>query len=208
MPASSAPAGMVSLQLELRPQLASALDETLLKSQQRAEHARDADTMTQFVSRAKAWWGEFVQQNLSFRTRPIKVTAAALSTGRGGVWGKSRPNEPASRPALAPPPAHCSSTTLPPQLLATAEDGSQYPSCCFVKPLQLGRLLASAREAARFVSLLRRREDLGLLPTGGQAEVAECWCNLHTVLASGTATKVEWVAGRRWPGTGAGNERA
>lgn len=148
MPATSAPAGVVNLQLELRPQLAAPLDESLLKSQQRAEHARDADTMTQFVSRAKVWWGEYVQQNLSFKTRPIK-------------------------------------------LLATAEDGSQYPACCFIKPLQLGRLLATPHEASRFVSLLRRREDLGLLPTGGQAEVMECWCSLHTVLASGTATKEE-----------------
>ncbi|KXZ45045.1 hypothetical protein GPECTOR_59g653 [Gonium pectorale] len=143
MPASTAPAGMLTLQLELRPHFSAPLDEALLRSQQRLEHARDADVMAAF-----AWWGDYVSQNLAFKARPIKV-------------------------------------------LAAGEDGSQYPVCCFVRPLQLGRGLASAREAARFVSLLRRREDLTALPTGGQSEVAECWCLLHTVLASGTATKEE-----------------
>ncbi|KXZ45051.1 hypothetical protein GPECTOR_59g659 [Gonium pectorale] len=141
MPASTAPAGMLTLQLELRPHFSAPLDEALLRSQQRLEHSRDADVMAAF-----AWWGDYVSQNLAFKARPIKV-------------------------------------------LAAGEDGSQYPVCCFVRPLQLGRGLASAREAARFVSLLRRREDLTALPTGGQSEVAECWCLLHTVLASGTATK-------------------
>ncbi|GLC75661.1 Centrosomal protein of 76 kDa [Pleodorina starrii] len=148
MPASTAPAGMLTLQLELRPAFSAALDEALLKSQQRMEHARDADVMAAFVAGAKAWWGEYASQNLAFKARPIKV-------------------------------------------LATGEDGSQYPVCCFVRPLQLGRALANAREAARFVSLLRRREDLAALPSGGLSEVAECWCQLHTVLAAGTATKEE-----------------
>lgn len=87
------------------------------------------------------------------------------------------------------------------QVLATGEDGSQYPVCCFVRPLQLGRRLANPRQAARFVGLLRRREDeeaaagtgLAGLPGargGGLGEMAECWCCLHTVLASGAAVKV------------------
>ncbi|KAG2443442.1 hypothetical protein HXX76_001800 [Chlamydomonas incerta] len=148
LPVSAAPAGLLTLQLELRPGFSGALDEALLRSQQRMEAARDADVMTAFVAHAKAWWGEYVSQNLAFKSRPIKV-------------------------------------------LATAEDGSQHPVCSFVRPLQLGRLLGSAREAARFVSLLRRREDLAPLPTAGQSEVAECWCLLHSVLASGSATKEE-----------------
>ncbi|GLI65761.1 hypothetical protein VaNZ11_009376 [Volvox africanus] len=148
IPASTAPAGMLMLQLELRPAFSAALDESLLKSQQRMEHARDADVMAAFVANAKAWWGDYVSQNLAFKSRSIKV-------------------------------------------LAVGEDGSQYPVCCFVRPLQLGRTLANAREVARFVSLLRRREDLVALPTGGQSEVTECWCMLHTILASGTATKEE-----------------
>ncbi len=53
MPASTAPAGMLTLQLELRPAFSAALDELLLKSQQRMEHARDADVMASFVARAK-----------------------------------------------------------------------------------------------------------------------------------------------------------
>ncbi|KAG2497285.1 hypothetical protein HYH03_004868 [Edaphochlamys debaryana] len=148
MPASTAPAGVLTLQLELRPGFSRPLDEALLKSQQRLEHSRDADVMAAFVAHAKAWWGEYVAQNLAFKARPIKV-------------------------------------------LATGEDGSQYPVCCFVRPLQLGRGLANAREAARFVSLLARREDLQVLPPGGQSEAGECWCLLHTILASGSAVKEE-----------------
>ncbi|KAG2443237.1 hypothetical protein HYH02_009310 [Chlamydomonas schloesseri] len=149
LPVSAAPAGLLTLQLELRPGFSAPLDEALLRSQQRMEAARDGDVMTAFVAHAKAWWGEYVSQNLAFKSRPIKV-------------------------------------------LATAEDGSQHPVCSFVRPLQLGRRLASAAEAARLVSLLRRREDLAPLPTAGQSEVAtECWCLLHTVLASGSATKEE-----------------
>lgn len=99
------------------------------------------------------------------------------------------------RPALPPPPPHT-------QLLATREDGAQAPACSFLRPLQLGRCLASAREAARFVSLLRPREDLMLLPQGGGGggggggDGADVWGSLHTLLATGSATKV----GRAHPG--------
>ena len=99
----------------------------------------------------------------------------------GTYWARAHNPRPHTNPSPLPPS---------PQVLATAEDGSQHPVCSFVRPLQLGRLLGGAREAARFVSLLRRREDLAPLPTAGQSEVAECWCLLHTVLASGSATKV------------------
>lgn len=47
------------------------------------------------------------------------------------------------------------------QVLARGEDGAQYPTPCFVQPLQLGRALSTPRSAARFVALLQRRDGLG-----------------------------------------------
>lgn len=81
MPSAAAPAGLLTLQLELRPAFSSALDEALLKSQQRLEAARDADVMAAFVARAKAWWGDYVAPNLAFKARPVKVREAG---GRRG----------------------------------------------------------------------------------------------------------------------------
>ena len=54
------------------------------------------------------------------------------------------------------------------------------------------------REAARFVSLLRHREDdlAGGLPGGlsgslgeSSSSSSECWCLLHTLLTCGSASK-------------------
>ena len=81
------------------------------------------------------------------------------------------------------------------QVLSLCEDGCRYPSTTFLAPLQLGRSLPSPRHAARFVSLLRRREEddgtVAGLGGGGLADVSGgCWSLLHTVLASGSASKV------------------
>ena len=73
LPASVVPAGVVQLQLELHPPLNTSLDEALLSSQQRTEHARDAQTTAEFVGRAKSWWAEFIRAELGFRARPVKV---------------------------------------------------------------------------------------------------------------------------------------
>ena len=95
------------------------------------------------------------------------------------------------------------------QVLARSEDGSQYPCCTFVAPLQLGRQLSTPRHAARFVSLLHRREEVEaagsaatgvstFLASGGAAlgvvdGATGCWCSLHTVLASKSASHVSAV---------------
>ncbi|KAG1655264.1 hypothetical protein FOA52_014589 [Chlamydomonas sp. UWO 241] len=156
LPAS--PAGVVVLQLSLVPNSGACLDEALLHSQQRSEHARDADAMARFLGRARAWWGEFTALRPDFRTRPVKV-------------------------------------------LARCEDGAQYPACTFVAPLQLGRAVATPRQAHRFVSLLRPRElsdedlrgggggGMGMAGDGGGG--GGVWCLLPTVLASGSASKEE-----------------
>ncbi|KAL0054634.1 hypothetical protein WJX82_000272 [Trebouxia sp. C0006] len=69
------------------------------------------------------------------------------------------------------------------RLTCTGEDGLLRPCCGFVKPLQLGRFLATPREAARFVSLLAPKEN--------QETAANCLCSLHTLLASCQATQAE-----------------
>lgn len=73
LPASSAPAGMLTLQLELHPAFSAPLDQALLRSQQRSEAARDAEALAAFVAGAKAWWADYVKANLSFKARPVKV---------------------------------------------------------------------------------------------------------------------------------------
>lgn len=80
LPASSAPAGMLTLHLELHPGLAMPLDQGLLRSQQRAEAARDAEALAAFVAEAKAWWADYVKTNLAFKARPIKVGTAPRPT--------------------------------------------------------------------------------------------------------------------------------
>lgn len=78
--------------------------------------------------------------------------------------------------------------TRPVKVLARGEDGSQYPVTAFVRPLQLGRALPTARHAARYVSLLQRRDldqsldHPGATTSAAAAAAAECWCSLHTVL--------------------------
>ncbi|KAK9824234.1 hypothetical protein WJX72_008815 [[Myrmecia] bisecta] len=68
------------------------------------------------------------------------------------------------------------------KLLAYGEDGLQRPTCTYVKSLQLGRHLASPREAARFVSLMLPKDE---------THAEECWASLHTVVASGMASQEE-----------------
>ena len=71
----------------------------------------------------------------------------------------------------------------PVKLFARAEDGTNRPVCHFVRPLRAGRLLRSAGEAARFVSLLHhaRPQPVG---GGGGGGRSETWLDTHTVLAS------------------------
>lgn len=64
----------------------------------------------------------------------------------------------------------------------------QKPTCAFVKPLQLGRWLATPREAARFVSLLQPKE--GAAQKLSTASPAESWAALHTVIESRQALQV------------------
>jgi hypothetical protein len=56
LPAGASKAGVVQLQLALHPQPPSPIDEPLLAMQQRTEVARDAETGSAFVHRAKLWW--------------------------------------------------------------------------------------------------------------------------------------------------------
>ncbi|KAL0035110.1 hypothetical protein WJX79_001328 [Trebouxia sp. C0005] len=69
------------------------------------------------------------------------------------------------------------------RLTCMGEDGLLRPCCAFVKPLQLGRVLATPREAARFVSLLAPKES--------QETAANRLCSLHTLLESCQATQAE-----------------
>ena len=140
-----------------------------------------------FLSRARSWWAEFVAIRSDFRSRPVKVS-------RRTDW--IRPFH------LLLPYLHLKydeqvyPTAM--QVMARCEDGSQYPSTTFLAPLQLGRLLPTPRHAARFVSLLRRREDeeeagIGVLGGAG-AGLADgasgCWSLPHTMLASRSASRV------------------
>lgn len=63
------------------------------------------------------------------------------------------------------------------KIFAQDETGTNRLTCSFVTPLRAGRLIDSAREAARFVSLIayERAENVG----GGRTEM---WCNMHSLL--------------------------
>ena len=164
----SAPSGVIVLKLSITPNLFPALgtstlpqhlDGALLASQQKAENARDAESMGRFLSEARNWYARYLSLSppgtQGFKSRPIKV-------------------------------------------LARCEDGVQYPVCSYIAPLRLGRFLPSPRSAARFVSLLHRREEeeeahsLSLTGLGfGVGESSSCWCLLHTILSTGCASKEE-----------------
>lgn len=66
------------------------------------------------------------------------------------------------------------------KIFAENEWGDHEPVCSFVRPLRAGRLLQTAREAARFVSLIpyTREEMIG----GGRLEV---WHTPHTFISKG-----------------------
>lgn len=74
----------------------------------------------------------------------------------------------------------------PVKLFARAEDGTNRPVCHFLQPLQGGRLIRSAGEAARFVSLLEyvRPQPVGGAGVGASGGRSETWLDAHTVLAS------------------------
>ncbi|CAB3981640.1 Centrosomal of 76 kDa [Paramuricea clavata] len=63
------------------------------------------------------------------------------------------------------------------KIFAQDETGTNRLTCSFVKPIRAGRLIDSAREAARFVSLIayEKTENVG----GGRTEM---WCNMHSFL--------------------------
>lgn len=67
------------------------------------------------------------------------------------------------------------------KIFARTETDVNMPVCAFVWPLQAGRTLRSAGEAARFVGLLEYERLQTLGATAGRSEV---WADLHTVLAS------------------------
>eukprot|EP00802_Teleaulax_amphioxeia_P006340 Tamp_06344.p1 GENE.Tamp_06344~~Tamp_06344.p1 ORF type:complete len:666 (-),score=132.13 Tamp_06344:739-2655(-) len=67
------------------------------------------------------------------------------------------------------------------KLYARTESDVNLPVCAFVSPLQSGRTLRSAGEAARFVALIEYQRLQTLGGTGGRSEV---WSDLHSVLAS------------------------
>ncbi|XP_052230366.1 centrosomal protein of 76 kDa-like [Dreissena polymorpha] len=65
------------------------------------------------------------------------------------------------------------------KIFAQDENGNNRPVCSFVKPLRAGRLLHSAREAARFVSLIHQERT----PTLGGGARTEQWTTMHAFLA-------------------------
>jgi centrosomal protein CEP76 len=78
------------------------------------------------------------------------------------------------------------------QVLAYGEDGVQRPVCGYVSPLRMGRLLASPREAAHWMSLLGSKEEqLDSAIYGGVGRHTESWGGVHSVLAARVASKEE-----------------
>ena len=61
---------------------------------------------------------------------------------------------------------------------AQDENGNNRPVCSFVKPLRAGRLLDTARQAARFVSLLHQERT----PSLGGGGRTEQWTTMHAFL--------------------------
>ena len=63
------------------------------------------------------------------------------------------------------------------KIFAQDDTGTNRLVCSFVKPIRAGRLIDSAREAARFVSLIayEKAENVG----GGKTEM---WSNMHSFL--------------------------
>lgn len=70
------------------------------------------------------------------------------------------------------------------KLFAKDETGHNRPVCTTVAPHQVGRLLETPRQAARFVSLLPFRRLPSLGGQDGSARV-EQWSALHTFLTAG-----------------------
>eukprot|EP00983_Pelagomonas_calceolata_P004262 138804-Pelagomonas_calceolata.AAC.1 len=57
------------------------LEEPLLVLQQRSESARDAEAAAGFITRARAWWADYVRLSMNeFKHRPVKVSVR-VSTG-------------------------------------------------------------------------------------------------------------------------------
>ncbi|GMH37161.1 hypothetical protein BSKO_05034 [Bryopsis sp. KO-2023] len=67
-------------------------------------------------------------------------------------------------------------------LSVRGEDDLERPCCSFVRPLQLSRLIACPREAARFISLFNDRIS---------SSNNRCWLRLHSLLALKSATEEE-----------------
>jgi hypothetical protein len=180
----------------------------------------------------QAWWGDYVGANLAFRSRQIKARAGGEGrTCDSGAEAKGSsycsvsaavmkcPTHatPTDRPRLLGRPCVLLNAQLPAQVLATAEDGSQYPVCCFVRPLQLGRELGSAREAARWVRPALRctsphtwrvqRPPPRLLAAHMRAALAHPWFMTHECVMP-FASQVSLLARREdtapLPGGGSG----
>lgn len=64
------------------------------------------------------------------------------------------------------------------KIFAQDENATNRPVCSFVKPLRAGRLLDTAREAARFVSLMHQER----VPTVGGGGRTEQWTTMHAFL--------------------------
>jgi len=71
-------------------------------------------------------------------------------------------------------------------LLKQDENGNNRPVCSFVKPLRAGRLLDTAREAARFVSLIHQERT----PSLGGGGRTEQWTTMHAFLARNKGVRI------------------
>lgn len=65
------------------------------------------------------------------------------------------------------------------KIFAQDETATNRPVCCYVKPLQAGRLLDSPRQCARFVSLIPYEKNT----TVGFDDAIEIWTSIHAFLA-------------------------
>ncbi|GAX75102.1 hypothetical protein CEUSTIGMA_g2546.t1 [Chlamydomonas eustigma] len=159
-----APAGMIVLQLSLSPSLDVRLDEPLLSSQQRSEIARDAESMSTFLARARAWWSEYVSLRADFRTRLVKVIARCED---GCQYPACTYLSPLQLGRYFPTPRHAARFV---SLMRRRED----------------------EEEGGTASVLTMMGGGAGGSTGGLMESSTgCWSLLHSTLVAGSATKEE-----------------
>ncbi|KAL5022137.1 hypothetical protein ScPMuIL_001292 [Solemya velum] len=150
---SKVTAGVLELHVELVPKSSQTIGQEIISAQLKLERSRQAERERLFLVYAKQWWKEYLQIRPTHQERLIKIFS---------------------------PVALRSKNKIIRHLLSVLQDENGYnrPTCSFLKPLRAGRLLDTARQAARFVSLLHHEKTQTL----GGGDKVEQWSNMHTFL--------------------------